>query len=120
MHAVPQSQLREGASRRRQRIVPSIAGALDACNLSSLKVMVAERLAPVLGKMAPAWRRTVGVATRLGIPVPVLGASLAYFDSYRSPELPQNLTQAQRDALGAHTYQRRDRPDAGFIHSDWS
>ncbi|ATB35840.1 phosphogluconate dehydrogenase (NADP(+)-dependent, decarboxylating) [Cystobacter fuscus] len=82
--------------------------------------MVAERLAPVLGKMAPAWRRTVGVATRLGIPVPVLGASLAYFDSYRSPELPQNLTQAQRDALGAHTYQRRDRPDAGFIHSDWS
>ncbi|ATB35842.1 phosphogluconate dehydrogenase (NADP(+)-dependent, decarboxylating) [Cystobacter fuscus] len=83
-------------------------------------LMVADGLAPVLGKMAPAWRRTVGVATRLGIPVPVLGASLAYFDSYRSPELPQNLTQAQRDAFGAHTYQRRDRPDAGFIHSDWS
>ncbi|EPX60324.1 6-phosphogluconate dehydrogenase, decarboxylating [Cystobacter fuscus DSM 2262] len=37
-----------------------------------------------------------------------------------APELPQNLIQAQRDAFGAHTYQRRDRPDAGFIHSDWS
>ncbi|WP_425430126.1 hypothetical protein [Cystobacter ferrugineus] len=40
--------------------------------------------------------------------------------THSSPELPQNLTQAQRDAFGPHTYQRRDRPDAGFIHSDWS
>ena len=83
-------------------------------------LMLAESLAPVLEKMAPAWRRTVGVAARLGIPVPVFGSSLAYFDSYRSPELPQNLTQAQRDAFGAHTYQRRDTPDAPFVHSDWS
>jgi 6-phosphogluconate dehydrogenase len=52
--------------------------------------------------------------------VPVFSASLAYLDSYRSPELPQNLTQAQRDAFGAHTYQRRDKPEAGFVHSDWS
>ena len=36
------------------------------------------------------------------------GATLAYFDSYRTAELPQNLTQAQRDAFGAHTYQRND------------
>ena len=87
-------------------------------DLSNL--MLADNVAPVLEKMAPAWRKTVGVATRLGIPVPVFSASLAYFDSYRSAELPQNLTQAQRDAFGAHTYQRRDRPDAGFVHSDWS
>jgi 6-phosphogluconate dehydrogenase len=83
-------------------------------------LMLADSLAPVLERMAPAWRRTVGVATRLGIPVPVFSTSLAYFDSYRSAELPQNLTQAQRDAFGAHTYQRRDRPEAGFIHTDWS
>ena len=44
-------------------------------DLSNL--MVAEGLAPVLEKMAPAWRRTMAVATRLGIPVPVFGASLA-------------------------------------------
>jgi 6-phosphogluconate dehydrogenase len=87
-------------------------------DLSNL--MLADSLAPVLERMAPAWRRTVGVATRLGIPVPVFSTSLAYFDSYRSAELPQNLTQAQRDAFGAHTYQRRDRPEAGFIHTDWS
>ena len=33
-----------------------------------------------------------------------------YFDSYRTARLPQSLTQAQRDAFGAHTYERTDRP----------
>ena len=65
------------------------------------------------------WRRTVAGAVAAGIPVPAISASLAYFDSYRSARLPQNLTQAQRDFFGAHTYQRVDRPDAGFVHSDW-
>jgi 6-phosphogluconate dehydrogenase len=82
-------------------------------------LVVSDAFAPVLERMAPAWRRLVGVATKAGIPVPVFSASLAYLDSYRSPELPQNLTQAQRDAFGAHTYQRRDRPEAGFVHTEW-
>ena len=68
----------------------------------------------------PAWRRVVGVAASLGIPVPALSASLAYFDAYTAAQLPQNLTQAQRDFFGAHTYQRADRPEAGFVHSDWN
>ena len=65
------------------------------------------------------WRRTVRQAVEHGIPVPALSASLAYFDSYRTAVLPQNLTQAQRDLFGAHTYQRADRPEAGFVHTDW-
>jgi 6-phosphogluconate dehydrogenase len=65
------------------------------------------------------WRRTVEMATAHGIPVPAMSASLAYFDSYRTAVLPQNLTQAQRDLFGAHTYQRVDRPDAAFVHTDW-
>ena len=69
---------------------------------------------------APAWRRVVGTAASLGIPVPAFSASLAYFDAYTSAQLPQNLTQAQRDFFGAHTYQRADRPEAGFVHSDWN
>ena len=48
-----------------------------------------------------------------------MSASLAYFDSYRSARLPQNLTQAQRDFFGAHTYQRVDRPDGAFVHTEW-
>ena len=66
-----------------------------------------------------AWRTTAQLAVRHGIPVPALSASLAYFDSYRTAVLPQNLTQAQRDLFGAHTYQRLDRPEAGFVHTDW-
>ena len=65
------------------------------------------------------WRQAVRVAQEQGIPVPALSGSLAYFDAYRSAQLPQNLTQAQRDFFGAHTYQRTDHPEAGFVHSDW-
>ena len=30
-----------------------------------------------------------------------------------------NLTQAQRDAFGAHTYLRKDDPDETPRHTDW-
>ncbi|HET6281860.1 MAG TPA: NADP-dependent phosphogluconate dehydrogenase [Polyangia bacterium] len=65
------------------------------------------------------WRRAIGLAQNLGIPVPAMSASLAYFDSYRTARLPQNVTQAQRDAFGAHTYERVDKPELGFVHSEW-
>jgi 6-phosphogluconate dehydrogenase len=67
----------------------------------------------------PNWRRALGVAQTLGIPTPSFSASLAYFDSYRTARLPQNLTQAQRDAFGAHTYERTDHPERGFVHTEW-
>ena len=66
-----------------------------------------------------AWRDVVAIGARQGIPMPAMTSALAYYDSYRSAELPQNLTQAQRDAFGAHTYQRRDHPERGFVHTDW-
>jgi 6-phosphogluconate dehydrogenase len=73
-----------------------------------------------VAKAQPAWRRATNFAQASGIPVPAFSASLAYFDSYRTADLPQNLTQAQRDFFGAHTYQRKDQgPDAPFIHTDW-
>jgi 6-phosphogluconate dehydrogenase len=64
-----------------------------------------------------AWRFLVQTAIGLGIPVPALSASLAYFDAYRSERLPANLTQAQRDYFGAHTYRRVDKP--GVYHTEW-
>jgi 6-phosphogluconate dehydrogenase len=66
-----------------------------------------------------AWREVVGLAQQHGIPVGCLASSLGYFDSYRTADLPQNLTQAQRDAFGAHTYQRKDDPQGPFIHTEW-
>ena len=74
---------------------------------------------PWLSEAERGWRRTVSAAIAAGIPAPATSAALAYFDGYRSARLPQNLTQAQRDFFGAHTYQRVDRPDAGFVHTDW-
>jgi 6-phosphogluconate dehydrogenase len=65
------------------------------------------------------WRKALGVAQNLGIPTPSFSASLAYFDSYRTARLPQNVTQAQRDAFGAHTYERTDHPERGFVHTEW-
>ena len=66
-----------------------------------------------------AWRRVVSYALSAGIPLPVMSACLSYFDSYRTERLPQNLIQAQRDAFGAHTYERLDHPEWGFVHSEW-
>jgi 6-phosphogluconate dehydrogenase len=63
------------------------------------------------------WRYVVQSAVGLGIPVPALSDSLAYFDAYRSANLPANLTQAQRDYFGAHNYRRIDRE--GVFHTDW-
>ena len=65
-----------------------------------------------------AWRQVVKTATELGIPTPGMSASLAYFDSYRSPRLPANLIQAQRDYFGAHTYRRVDQE--GIFHTKWT
>ncbi|WP_026736692.1 NADP-dependent phosphogluconate dehydrogenase [Fischerella sp. PCC 9605] len=64
-----------------------------------------------------AWREVLATAAKLGIPAPAFSASLDYFDSYRRDRLPQNLTQAQRDYFGAHTYERIDKP--GVFHTEW-
>ena len=66
-----------------------------------------------------AWRNVVKTAIDLGIPVPAFSTALAYYDSYRSPNLPANLMQAQRDYFGAHTYHRIDKPGEGPFHTDW-
>ncbi|MBI5302261.1 MAG: NADP-dependent phosphogluconate dehydrogenase [Chloroflexi bacterium] len=62
-------------------------------------------------------RLVVQTAVSLGIPCLALSSSLAYLDAYRTATLPANLTQAQRDYFGAHTYLRTDRE--GVFHSDW-
>ena len=67
----------------------------------------------------PRWRTAVTTAQSLGIPAAAMSASLSYFDTYRAANLPLNLTQAQRDFFGSHTYQRIDDPAGGFTHTEW-
>jgi 6-phosphogluconate dehydrogenase len=64
-----------------------------------------------------AFREVVCAAAAGGIAVPAHMAALAHFDGYRSARLPANLTAAQRDYFGAHTYRRIDRD--GVFHTDW-
>jgi 6-phosphogluconate dehydrogenase len=80
-------------------------------------IMVAPFFRRPLRKGGTDWRRTIKLAIDFGIPVPAMCASLAYFDAYRTGRLPANLTQAQRDCFGAHTYQRTDRE--GTFHTQW-
>jgi 6-phosphogluconate dehydrogenase len=80
-------------------------------------LMMDEAFARATLEKQAAWRETLQTAIELGIPMPAVGASLAYFDAYRSAQLPANLIQAQRDYFGAHTYHRVDQE--GSFHTDW-
>jgi 6-phosphogluconate dehydrogenase len=87
-------------------------------NPSLVNLMLDERFSQLLGDSQQALRIVVQTAVAAGIAVPALSASLAYYDAYRSARLPANLTQAQRDFFGAHTYRRVDRE--GVFHTEWT
>jgi 6-phosphogluconate dehydrogenase len=67
----------------------------------------------------PNWRRAVATAIQTGVAVPGMSASIGYFDTYRTADLPLNLTQAQRDFFGSHTYERTDKPGQPAVHTEW-
>jgi 6-phosphogluconate dehydrogenase len=82
-------------------------------------LLLDERFRDAMAKAQVGFRKAVGAAQELGIPCLAFASSLAYYDSYRSERLPQNLTQAQRDFFGAHTYERTDKPELGAVHTEW-
>jgi len=100
----------------RAKLLDPVRQAFTA-NPSLPNLLVDPAIAADLQRAAPGWRRVVSAAASSGIAVPALAASLAYLDSYTTARLPQNLTQAQRDAFGAHKFERIERP--GFVHADW-
>ena len=81
-------------------------------------LMLAPFFAEAMNSRQASLRKVVAAAAGAGIPLPAMGASLAYYDSYRSGRLPANLLQAQRDYFGAHTYRRVD--EDGVFHSQWN
>ncbi len=70
--------------------------------------------------LIPAWRESVALAVKSGVPMPAFSSALAWFDGYTCESLPANLLQAQRDYFGAHTYERVDAPRGEFFHTDWT
>jgi 6-phosphogluconate dehydrogenase len=86
-------------------------------NPSLANLLLAPEFKQTILDRQAAWREVVAMAAQIGVPVPAFSASLDYFDSYRRDRLPQNLTQAQRDYFGAHTYERVDKE--GVFHTEW-
>ena len=80
-------------------------------------LLLAPSIAEQVNANAAGCRTGIAVARAAGLPCPALSASLDYFDAYRSPALPANLIQAQRDFFGAHTYKRVDQE--GIFHTEW-
>ncbi|MFM8355779.1 MAG: NADP-dependent phosphogluconate dehydrogenase, partial [Gammaproteobacteria bacterium] len=85
----------------------------DLAHLLAAPVMRAT-LAPHLDH----WRRFVSAGTLAGYTPACAAASLAWCDALQAPRLPTSLIQAQRDAFGAHGFERVDRP--GQFHASWS
>ncbi len=84
-------------------------------DLSNL--LMEEYFADTIRNYQTEWRQIIITAIQHGISIPAFTSALAYYDGYRSSELPMNLLQAQRDYFGAHTYERKDRD--GIYHTNW-
>lgn len=65
-----------------------------------------------------ALRRVVSAGVSLGVALPALSASLAWYDTMRRGRGTANLIQAQRDFFGAHGFDRID--EIGKFHGDWN
>jgi 6-phosphogluconate dehydrogenase len=63
------------------------------------------------------WRRGVGIAIDLALPVPALSSALAYWDGYGTERLWADLIQGQRERFGSHGFTRTDSP--GIHHHTW-
>jgi 6-phosphogluconate dehydrogenase len=73
-----------------------------------------------INRCAPNWRKVIAEGVLNGIPLPCFSTALAFFDGFRSAQLPANLLQALRDFFGAHTYERIDKPRGQFFHTNWT
>jgi 6-phosphogluconate dehydrogenase len=82
-----------------------------------VNLLLADYFKDIVSEYNEDWRTVITTAISHGIPTPAFSSALAYYDSYRSAELPMNLLQAQRDYFGAHTYMRTDKE--GIFHTQW-
>jgi 6-phosphogluconate dehydrogenase len=80
-------------------------------------LMVAKPFSGIIRENLKKLYKTIGLAIEHGVPVAGLSSALAYYDAYRTFQLPANLIQAQRDFFGSHTYERIDRE--GTFHTEW-
>ena len=80
-------------------------------------ILLLPSIAAQLKETHMSWRRIVTLCFASAVPCPCLGASLTYYDSYRSKILPSSLIRAQRDFFGAFGYDRVN--EDGWYTSCW-
>lgn len=100
----------------RSALLPVIAGALQRDDALG-NLLLDDALGAAASCRHDGWRSFVKSAVAFGTPVPAIGASLAYYDAFRSERLPASLIQAQRDFFGQHGYRRVDAE--GVFHTEW-
>ena len=110
------AQIWKGGCIIRARLLQRIQNAYTA-QASLPNLMVDPWFLEQIRRRLPGLRQVVATAAHAGVPVPCLGSSLDYIDSYFTGRLPQNLVQAMRDCFGSHTYERVDQP--GSFHTEW-
>jgi len=71
-----------------------------------------------LKEVVPSSRKVIIKAIQNGFAIPAYASAITYYDSFRTANSPLNLTQAQRDFFGAHTFERTD--SEGIFHADWN
>jgi 6-phosphogluconate dehydrogenase len=102
----------------RSRFLGKIKEAYDK-NPALKNLLLDPYFASEVGQADGGWRQVVSKAVEMGISVPSLSSAIAFYDGYRSANLPANLIQAQRDYFGAHTYERIDSPRGKSFHTRW-
>lgn len=80
-------------------------------------LLLDDKIKSLVTEALPGIRSIVSKSAAAGIAMPAYASTLSYFDAIRSARMPSNLTQAQRDYFGAHTYELIGKE--GVFHTQW-
>jgi 6-phosphogluconate dehydrogenase len=100
----------------RSKFLENIYGAYGK-NTSLEHLLLDADVAALVNGATKGMRSVVSAAVSAGIAVPAYASALSYFDNFKTANMPSNLTQAQRDYFGAHTYALIGKE--GFFHTQW-
>ena len=92
---------------------------VDYFKQSDRHLLLNEDIVSIIKPTYNDFKNTISSILNSGCPMPVMSASLNYFLGFTSKQSSANIIQAQRDYFGAHTYQRNDKPEDQFFHTDW-
>lgn len=84
---------------------------------NNINLLGSEKALSFLRDRLPSMRKVTMAARDHYVPALVHNTALDYIFSMIEADLPANLTQAQRDFFGAHTYSRIDKD--GIFHTKW-